>query len=54
MTLPFLIVFFAEKCVNSHKTFSVGFLWGEDLPVRGDDDDEFVLISSEVIFVRLQ
>ena len=40
MTLPFLIVFFAEKCVNSHKTFSVGFLCGEDLPVRGDDDDD--------------
>lgn len=52
MTLPFLIVFFAEKCVNSHKTFSVGFLWGEDLPVRGDDD-ELVLIYSEVVFVQL-
>lgn len=48
MTLPFLIVFFAEKCVNSHKTFSVGwelaserrwwwtcfdFLWGCICPV---------------------
>lgn len=43
MTLPFLIVFFADKCVNSPKTFSVGFLWGQDLPVRGDDD-ELVLI----------
>lgn len=37
MTLPFLNVFFEENCVNSHKTF---FLWGEDLPVRGDDDDD--------------
>lgn len=53
MTLPFLIVFFAENCVNSHKTFSVGFLWGEDLPVR-DDDDELVLTFSEVVFVRSQ
>lgn len=52
MTLPFLIVFFADKCVNSPKTFSVGFLWGEDLPGRGDDD-ELVLIFSEVVFVRL-
>lgn len=43
MTLPFLIVFFAEKCVNSHKTFSVGFVWGEGVPVRGDDD-ELVLV----------
>lgn len=39
MTLPFLIVFFAEKCVNSPETFSVGFPWGENLPVRGDDDE---------------
>lgn len=52
MTLPFLIVFFAEKCVNSHKTFSVGFLWGENLPVRGGDD-ELVLIFCEVVFVQL-
>lgn len=46
ITLPFLIVFF----VNTHKTFSVGFLYGEDLPVRGDDD-ELVLIFSMVVFV---
>lgn len=50
MTLPFIIVFFAEKCVNSNKTFSVGFLWGVDLPVRGGDD-ELVLSFSEVVFV---
>lgn len=57
MTLPFLIVFFAELCVNSHQPFSVGFPWGEDLPVRDDDDhddDALVLIFSEVVFVRVQ
>lgn len=46
MTLiPSFIVFFAEKCVNSPGTF---FLWvsvGEDLPVRGGDD--------ELVFVEL-
>lgn len=45
MTLPFLIVFFAEICVNSHQPFYFlwvffFFLWGEDLPVRDDDNDD--------------